>query len=353
MKAGVVYGIRDLRYEDINKPKLIDGSVLVKIHSCAICGTDKRIFTVGDPRAQYPVVIGHEIAGEIVEVSDKVKDFKVGDRVCVAPGHGCGYCKACTSGYPNLCVDPHPSMGYKIQGGFAEYIAVPEHIFRLGFVNRIPENLSYDEASMSEIIACCLNAHKNTAVHKGDVVLILGAGPAGIVHSVISKLKGASKVILAQHSHYRLEKAKALFPDAIDRVVALGEESLEDVIKEETGGFGADVIFVCAPSSQAQVQAISLAGPQGRINFFGGLPKNDKVISFDANQIHYKELHISGASSSLPESNREALNLLSRPLIDGNKLITHRFPLSDINEAFRIAESRNCVKIVINPCKAE
>ena len=134
--------------------------------------------------------------------------------------------------------------------------------------------------------------------------------------------------------------------------MALEEENIEDVIRQESDGYGADVVFVCAPSSQAQIQAINLAGPQGRINFFGGLPKTDKIISIESNQIHYKELHVSGASSSLPENNRKALELLSKRLIDGNKLITHKFPLSDINEAFKVAESRNCIKIVVNPIQS-
>lgn len=349
MKAAVCYGMRDIRVEDYEMPQCPEGSILVKVHACAICGTDKRIYTIGDYRAQYPVIIGHEIAGEVVEVAKGVTSVKVGDRVCVAPGHGCGYCKACKAGAPNLCVNPHPSMGYKLNGGFAQYIAVPEHIFRLGFVNKIPENLSYDEASMSEIIACCLNAHRTSKVNKGDTVLIIGAGPAGMIHAILSKLDGAEKVILAQRSTYRLEQAKKLFPDAVDRTVAMNDEDLAAVVKEETDGYGADVVYVCAPSHKAQEQAIQLAGPHGRVNFFGGVPKDDGIVSFEANLVHYKELFITGASSSLPETNREALELLSKHLIDGKKLVTNKFPLEKMKEALELAEARECVKVVVHP----
>jgi|LSQX01.1.fsa_nt_gb L-iditol 2-dehydrogenase len=349
MKAAVTHGIRDIRYEEYPKPKCPENSILVKIHACAICGTDKRIYTVGDYRAQYPVIIGHEIAGEVVEVAQGVTSVKIGDRVCVAPGHGCGYCKACKLGAVNLCVNPHPSLGFTLDGGFAQYIAVPEHIFRLGFVNVIPGNLSYDEAAMSEIIACCLNAHKNTAVEEGDVVLILGAGPAGIIHAMLSTLKGASKVILAQRSRFRLDQAEALFPEYISRTVAMDEEDLDRIIAEETEGYGVDCTFVCAPSKDAQENAIKLSGPRGRINFFGGLPKGNHIIAVDANTVHYKELVITGASSSLPETNREALRLLSEGKINGKKLITDTFPLSRVQEALELAESKACIKVVLHP----
>ncbi len=349
MKAAVTYGMRDIRYEDYPKPKCPKDSILVKIHACAICGTDKRIYTIGDYRAEYPVIIGHEISGEVVEVADGVTSVKVGDRVCVAPGHGCGYCRACKRGAPNLCVDPHPSLGFKLDGGFAQYIAVPEHIFRLGFVNKIPENLSYDEAAMSEIIACCLNAQKNTVVNKGDTVLILGAGPAGIIHSILSTLKGAEKVILAQRSRFRLEQAEKLFGDYITRTVVMSEEDLEKIIEEETNGYGIDCAFVCAPSASAQELAIKVAGPQGRINFFGGLPRDNRMITVDGNEVHYKELVITGASSSLPENNREALKLLSEKKIDGKKMVTDIYPLSKAQEALQFAEDGSCIKVVLHP----
>ncbi len=349
MKAAVTYGIRDIRYEDYEMPKCPEGSILVKVHACAICGTDKRIYTVGDYRAQYPVIIGHEIAGEVVEVAPGITSVKVGDRVCVAPGHGCGHCRACKSGSPNLCVTPHPSLGFKLNGGFAQYIAVPEHIFRLGFVNKIPENLTYDEASMSEITACCINGHRTSPVAKGDTVLILGAGPAGIIHAILSKLEGAEKVIVAQRSSFRLEQAKELFGDYVDRTVCMTEENLEDVVQKETDGYGVNVVYVCAPSHSAQELAIKVAGPHGKINFFGGLPKTDGIVSFEGNLVHYKELFITGASSSLPETNREALKLLSEHKIDGNKLITHKMSLEKIAEALAIAESRSCIKVVLHP----
>lgn len=347
MRAAVVHAKGDLRLADVPMPAVPAGSIRVKVKACAICGTDLRIYRRGDHRAQYPIIVGHEIAGVVDAIDAGVEGFQRGQRICVAPGHGCGNCRMCRSGHPNVCTNPFPSLGYKVDGGFAEFMAVPENILRLGFVNPIPDDLSFEQASLSEIVACCLNAQQNSPVREGDVVLILGCGPAGIVHSQLARAREAKKVIVAQRTRKRLEMAAARFE--IDRIVASCEEDLESVIMEETGGEGADVVFVCAPSGEAQEEAMHLIAPRGRINFFGGLAQGKSVIRLDANALHYKEFFIAGASSSLPEGNREALRLLSERAIDPDKLITHRSSLEDIHAAFDIVESREGIKVVVKP----
>ncbi len=349
MLAARVYNQNDLRLEQVPVPQVLPGSILIKVESCAICGTDLRIYQKGDYRAAYPVTTGHEIAATVVEVAPGVTTVQVGDRVCVAPGHGCGHCRMCLSGQPNVCLTPHPSLGYRLDGGFAEYMAVPEHIFRLGFVNRIPDELSFDQASMSEIIACCINAQRNAPVHPGDTALIFGAGPAGIIHAHLARLSGAKKVILTQRSKARLDLVAERFPGLTDLLIASGEEDLHDAVMDETDGQGADAVFVCAPSAQAQEQALSLVCNRGRVNFFGGLPKDDCMVRVNANELHYKEFFISGASSSLPETNRQALEILRTRQIDADKLITAVLPLSRIEEGFALMSSRNCIKVVIHP----
>ena len=345
MKAAVVYGKGDLRLEEMAIPPVPDGSIRVRVQACAICGTDIRIYRKGDYRAQYPVVVGHEIAGIVEAVAPGVRGTREGDRVCVAPGHGCGLCRMCRMGYPNVCISPFPALGYKVNGGFEEFLAVPENIFRLGFVNPIPSSLSFLQASLSEIIACCINAQHNAQVRQGDTVLVLGSGPAGIIHTQLAKRSGAEKVILSQRSRPRLDLATSRFP--VDRAVASGEEDLEKAVMEETDGEGADVTFVCAPSADAQAMAIRLTAPRGRVNFFGGLAKGESVVSLDTNIIHYKELFVSGASSSLPEGNREALQLLADRAIDPDKLVTHLFTIDEIDRAFDVAEGKTGIKVVV------
>jgi len=238
-------------------------------------------------------------------------------------------------------------LGYTLDGGFAEYMAVPEHIFRLGFVNPIPKELSYIQASMSEIIACCLNAQRNAKVDPGDTVLIFGAGPAGIIHAHLARLSGASKVLITQRGKARLDGVQQRFPDLVDRAIPSTEEDLEQAVMAETDGMGPDVVLVCAPSAQAQEAALKLVGHRGRVNFFGGLPKDQCMVSLDANELHYKEFFISGASSSLPQTNREALELLRSRKIDADKLITQVLPLTQIQEGFDLMESGKCIKVVI------
>jgi len=351
MLAARVHGINDLRVEVMDTPVCPEHSILVQVQACTICGTDVRIYRKGDYRAAYPVVIGHEIAGRVVETAAGVTTVKVGDRVCVAPGHGCGECRMCRAGYPNVCTRPHPSLGYKLNGGFAEYIAVPEHIFRLGFVNPIPEGLSFNEAALSEITACCIHAQNNSKVSKGDTVLIMGAGPAGIIHAHLSKQRGARRVLLTQRSPGRLERASSTFGKVIDRTIVSSQEDLYAAVMEETDGEGADVVFVCAPSREAQEAATKLIANRGRINFFGGLPKDDCVDRINANDLHYKEYFIAGASSSLPEDNREALRILSEKQMDPALLLTHAFPLKEIHQAFDVIATGECIKVVINPQK--
>ena len=347
MNAAVLHAKGDLRVEDIPVPDVPAGSIRVQVRACAICGTDLRIYRQGDHRAAYPIVPGHEIAGVVDAVAPGVHRVAKGDRVCVAPGHGCGECRMCRQGRPNVCTSPFPSLGFQVNGGFAEFLAVPENILRLGFVNPIPEALSFDQACIAEIVACCLNAQENTPVHPGDTVLILGSGPAGIIHSQLARLNGAGRVILSQRSPSRLELAAQAFP--IDRIVASAKEDLRQVVLDETGGEGADVIFVCAPSREAQETAIELVAPRGQVNFFGGLPQNDRIVKLDANALHYKEFFIGGASSSLADGNREALRLLAARELDPDRLITNRFPLEDMQAAIDIAEQRSGIKVVVNP----
>jgi L-iditol 2-dehydrogenase len=347
MRAAVVHGPRNMRLENRPVPETPAGSIRVRVMACGLCGTDRRIYTTGDFRASYPIIVGHEIAGIVDTVAPGAAGVRAGDRVCVAPGHGCGVCRMCRTGHPNVCTQPFPSLGYRVDGGFAQYIAVPENIFRLGFVNPIPDSLTFEEAAMSEVVACCLNAQENTPVREGDVVLVLGAGPAGAIHSRLARLRGARRVILAQRSRARLELVASRF--AVDRAVASAEEDLRAAVMEETSGEGADVVYVCAPSRAAQELALELAAPRGRVNFFGGLPGEDRLVSVDANTVHYRELFIAGASSSLPEHNREALRLLAAREIDPVLLITHRFPLEEIAEAFAVAERREGIKVVVSP----
>ncbi len=247
-----------------------------------------------------------------------------------------------------MCLEPRPSIGYASDGGFAQFMVPPPNVVKLGFVNPIPQGLSFDHASLSEIIACCLNAQENCPVHEDDVVLIFGAGPAGCIHSILSKLRGAKKVLMTQRSMPRLRMAYERL-QTIDRIIASNDENLKQVVLDETNGIGADVIYVCAPSASAQEQAIQMASKRARINFFGSIPKGRSRIHIDGNFIHYRELFVTGASSSLARQNAEALDLLSKGKIDAEMLVTHILPLGQIQDGIKIVAEKKGIKVVIKP----
>ena len=347
MKAAVVESLGHIEVKEVPDPELIRDSLLVRVEACAICGSDIRIFRKGDPRATLPRIIGHEIAGIVEKLGPGTGGFSIGERVTIAPGHGCGECVYCRKGMGNVCIDPRPSVGYASSGGFAQYIVPPVNVVRNGFVNRIPESLSFEDASMAELLACCINGQERASVGKGDTVLVMGAGPAGCMHVELAHARGASKVILTQRSEARLSLAAQKFsPDAVIR--GDGEELVEKV-KAETGGLGADVVIVAAPSAQAQELAMRLAAPRGRINFFGGLPKDNRTITIDANVIHYQEISLTGASSSLGRQNREALDLIASGKVRAERYITHRFALADAPAAFAAVEAKQAIKAVVFP----
>ncbi len=351
MKAAVVERIREAKVLEVPEPVTEAGSLKIRVEACAICGSDLRIFTTGDPRATFPRIIGHEIAGTVVEIGKETKGFGVGDRVCVAPGHGCGDCKYCKNGMENICINPKPSVGYASSGGFAQFIVPPVNVVKNGFVNIIPENLSFEEASMSELLACCINAQERAMVRDGDTVVIMGPGPAGLMHIQLAKARGAKKVILSGRTPGRLNLAKEKFkPDLV--LPEQGKELVKRVL-EETDGIGADVVIVAAPSHEAQELALHITAPRGRINFFGGLPKDNCISHIEANIIHYQECILTGASSSLGRQNKEALELISKGKIKASYYITHRFILEEFNEAFAAVERKETVKAIIFPWKAK
>jgi L-iditol 2-dehydrogenase len=277
------------------------------------------------------------------------KGYRVGERVCIAPGHGCGKCKYCKAGMGNVCIHPMPSVGYASSGGFAQYIVPPLNVVENGFVNEIPENLTYEQASMSELLACCINGQERAMIQPGDNVLIMGPGPAGLMHLQLAKAKGAAKVMLSGHTPGRLNQAREKFhPDVV--FMEQGEDLVRRVM-EETDGIGADVVIVAAPSHEAQELALRLAAPRGRIDLFGGLPKDNCISNIEANLIHYKEIMLTGASSSLGRQNKEALQLLSEGKIRAADYITHRFTLDQFNEAFGAVERKETIKAIIFPWK--
>ncbi|HXL01537.1 MAG TPA: zinc-dependent dehydrogenase [Candidatus Atribacteria bacterium] len=345
MKAAVFYGPGDIRIEERPVPSLKGREILLKVEACAICGTDVRIFRHGHHNIHPPQITGHEIAGVIAALGEGVNGYKEGERVAVAPILHCGECFYCRRGLPNLCLN-FEALGYHHPGAFAEYMVVPERALRGGNINRIPDNLSFEEASLTEPLACALNGELLSQVGVGDYVLVVGAGPVGCMHITLSRALGASKVIVSEVQEKRLLMSREF---GADYYINPEKENLKEKLLQVTEGVGPTVIIVAAPARKAQEEALDLAAARGRINFFGGLPGDNKIAQLDSNLIHYKELLIQGTSGSTPLHNTWALEMMAAGRVEGKKLISKVVSLDELPQAIEEAESGNYLKIVVKP----
>ena len=292
-----------------------------------------------------PAFPGHEVAGEIVEVGSQVKGLHAGQHVFVAPNMGCGHCRECVSGRNNLCAD-FTAFGINMDGSFAEYMLVPPAAIRQGNLIPISADLDPAVAALIEPFACVLRGQDAVNVQVGDSVLVIGAGPIGIMHVLLARLRGAGKVILSELLPERLEQARLFDPD---RLVNPAQENLAAAIAEETQGRGVDVILIAAPAHRAQEEALELAAIGGRINFFGGLPKDRPNITFNSNTVHYKELLVTGTTACSTSDCRRAAEIVLSGRVDLSGLVSARFTLEEVDAAFALAEARGVLKVVFDP----
>lgn len=336
----------DVRLDDIPEPTCGPDEIMIRVRNCSTCGTDVKIRNYGHHHIVPPRVMGHEVAGEISVVGDQVSGWSVGDRVQVIAAIPCGECAECRRGRMTICPNQE-SIGYHYDGGFAPYMVVPAKVLRVNGVNRIPEGLSFAEASVAEPLACVLNGQVLAGVGDGDDVVVIGSGPIGCLHVRLARARGAARVFLVDLNRSRLDLAAGLvMPDA---AICGDETDVVDAITKLTDGRGADVVITAAASGTAQEQAIAMAARAGRISFFGGLPKDNPVIACDSNLVHYRELTIVGANGSSPAHNAEALRLVASGEVPVADLITHRLPLSEVLSAFDIVARGEAIKVTIEP----
>ena len=342
------YAPEDLRLEDVPEPTCGTDEVKIRVKNCSTCGTDVKIRKNGHQNLAPPRIIGHEIAGEVVEVGSGVAgDWKPGDRVQVIAAVPCGKCHECRKGWMAVCQN-QTSVGYQYDGGFAEYMIVPREVLAVDGMNRIPDGVGFAEASAAEPFACAINAQEQLGIEPGDDVVIFGAGPIGCLHVRIARgVHRAGRVILVDINSERLKmSADAVQPDV---VINASEVNIVEEILKLTDGRGADVIITATPANITQEQAVSMAARNGRISFFGGLPKTNPTITLDSNLVHYRQLHIHGANGSAPEHNRRALDYIASGEVPVADLITRRIRLRDVMDAFGIVERGEAIKVTVEP----
>lgn len=329
-----------LELQQIPIPHPKSGEVLVKVKVALTCGTDVKTYKRGHPKFPPPFVFGHEFGGDIVEVGEGVTRFQPGMRVTSTVNAECGECFYCRKGQGNLC----ENLEYNF-GAFAEYVIVPASIVRKNlFV--IPEHVSYAEAAVVEPFVTVVHGQGLVKVQPGDVVAIIGAGgPIGILHTQMSLLAGASKVIAIDRSDTRLAVLQQFGP-----VVRVNPERMDasEAVKNETGGYGADVVIECAGTKVTWEQAVDLVRRGGRVLWFGGLPGGAKV-ELDAARLHYGEITLFNIHGGTAADAEKAFELITSRKINTQCLLSGEVSLEGVEGALQKMITGEVIKMVVNP----
>lgn len=343
MKAAVLKGPNVLQLTDIATPEAAPGELVLRVRAATVCGTDLRILTGRKTKGvRFPSVIGHEFAGEIVQAGAGVTQFKVGERVCMDPVIPCRACAYCKSGRENVCVN-RQAMGYEFDGAFAEYIRIPAIALQAGNVFRMPEGMDFEAAALAEPLACCINGQRNAQVGLGDSVVILGAGPIGLMHAALARAAGARQVLVSEPAAARRQAAA---DRGVTHVFDPASGSLADFVQARTDGLGADVVILAIGVPQLANEALTLVRRGGRVNLFAGFSAGD-TSTIDVNLIHYGEIVVTGASALARRDYELALNMLASGQIDAGSLITHRYAVAESLQAFDEAGSGRALKVAI------
>ncbi len=347
MKAFIMDESRRMMVADRPEPKQTGDNIIVRVRSASICGTDMRTFLHGNVKITPPRILGHEFAGDIVYASEYAKSFgfSEGDRVTAAPAIGCGECWPCSTGHTNMC-DHLETIGFQYDGVFAKYVAIPARAIRMGNVIRLPDDISYDSATLIEPAACAYNGQSYLRIQPGDTVVIYGSGMIGCIHAELALISGASKVMLCEPVEKRGRIAEAKVPGVtwIDN----GKKNAVEEVMRMTDGVGANVVITATSYPPVQKEAQDIASKMGRICLFGGLA-GDGTGYIDSNKIHYKELQICGVHATTANCMREVMKLLEAGKLDSAKYIERIIPLDDIQKGFEAIRDENVMKVVVHP----
>ena len=344
MKAAVFKDIENIVLEERPIPECPDGGMLVKVYACGICGGDVRNYHNGLKGGVKDQIMGHEIAGEVIEVSGCVTRFKVGDRVALAPDVSCGTCWYCKHGYVNLCTS-HKMLGTHFPGGYAQYIALPPEVMQRGFVEHIPEGMPYDHAAFAETASAVIACQDLNNISLGDTVVIIGDGPVGCLHIEVARARGAKKIIMVGMD--KLDLAAQFKPDLL-----LSNRNPEEVISkvlDATEGIGADIVISAVPSVRPQQQALEMVRKRGRVVIYGGTPKNAEMTTLNSNLIHYNEIMVLGAFSYPAAGLADALSAIHSGKINADMYLNAKVSLEDVVKGMEMVTSGDALKVIIDP----
>lgn len=346
MLAGRLYGPGDLRIVEVDIPAIADDEMLIHVKAASVCGTDVRMFLNGAKGVSEdsPLTLGHEFAGTIDKIGKDVEaDYRVGQRVAIAPNFGCGVCDFCVSGNGHMCPD-FQAFGINIDGAFAEYVRIPAKTIRQGNVTLIDDKVSFEAGALNEPFSCVNNGFERNQVKPGDKVLVIGAGAIGIMHALLARMAGAGLVVVNDLAVERLQLVKEI--DSKIEIVD-GSVDLAEYTKDITRGLGFDVIVTAAPVPAIQQKSLHLAAVNGRICFFGGLPKDKEEVALNTNIVHYKQLILSGTTRASLTQYRQTLKYIASGIVDVDVLVSVRDSIEKLPELMDNARHARGLKNVV------
>ncbi len=340
MRVAMYYSNQDVRLEEMPTPQIGGGELLVRVEACGICGSDVMEWYRLD---KVPLVLGHEVSGQIAAVGDGVKSYKEGDRISAAHHVPCNTCHYCLSGHHTAC-DTLRQTNFD-PGGFAEYIRLPAINVDRG-VFLLPDEVSYEEATFIEPLACVLRGQRIAHMQPGRSVLVIGSGIAGLLHVQLASMLGASCVVATDITNYRLEAARRFGADATFHA----EDDLPARLRQINQGRLADLVIVCTGATSAIAQALQLVERGGTILFFA--PTNPGVtIPISINDLFWRnDITLTTSYAGSPADYATALELIRAHRVHVGEMITHRLGLAETGLGFQlVASAQNSIKVIIKP----
>jgi L-iditol 2-dehydrogenase len=339
MLVAVYYNNKDVRIQEMPKPEIADDEIIVKVMASGICGSDvTEWYRV--PKA--PRILGHEATGVIEKTGDQVTRYQVGDRVFVSHHVPCNKCRYCLRGNHTACETLHTTNYYP--GGFAQYIRVPRINVESG-IYKLPIDMSFEEGTFIEPLACVVRGQRLAGIQKDDVLLVIGSGVSGILNVQLAKRKGVKRVVVADINRYRLELADKFGADFT--VDAKGD--LPQKLKEVNCGRLADKVVVCTGATQAALTALDCVDKGGTILFFA-VPEPSVKVPVPINQFWRNEITLKTSYGAAPDDLAESLAVLAEGKVNVEDMITHRLSLQQAAEGFRLmAEAGESLKVILEP----
>ncbi|MGC5616433.1 alcohol dehydrogenase catalytic domain-containing protein [Georgenia sp. Z1491] len=343
MRAVVLRGKGDVVLTEVPTPSPGPGEVLLRVAANTVCGTDVRLLR-GEKDARPGVVLGHEAAGVVAEVGDGVTAVEAGDLVAVLPTISCGSCFYCRRDLEHHCEQAR-LFGYQVDGGLAEYQLVPADAVARGNLVPAPSGMDPAHLALAEPLACVLNGLREYTVELGDTVLVMGAGPIGLLHLQVALLRGARHVVVTNRSAERRQVALDMGATlALDPAT----DDLDAELRALTDGRGADVAVISIGAPELFNEASRLVRVGGRVSAFAGFPKGGTAV-IDPNDIHYGQLTVTGGSNCRRSDYHEAVGLLASGAVDGSRYVTHRFDLDHALDAVELTAQRGGLKVAVVP----